>query len=252
MITRIEAHSFKSMPSAHEENYDGWQLRLSSSRTKRINSVNFPGKPEGAINLDEKISFCEVYYNKHRHPCRFRITPLTDPASLENELSIRRYQPIDKTDILVQDLNPSRSIQQNTSVKFEKNLTQDWLNVICDLTERDKEEDKRSLLDTLNRIEIDTCYASILVDGKIAACGLATFNDGLMGLFEIATDPAHQRKGLGRQLIDQLLNEAVKRDIKTAYLQVVQSNETGRTFWTAMGFSQELYSYQYWVQPYDG
>jgi len=237
------------MPPAHEESYDSWQLRLSNSRTKRINSVNFPKNSEGTISLNEKISFCEAYYNKHDYPCRFRITPIANPESLAEELSNRGYQPIDKTDILVQTLNITRDTQQNTSVKFEKKLTQDWLDVLCDLTARNTEDDKRSLLDTLNRIEIDTCYASILVDGKIAACGLATFNDGLMGLFEIATDPKHQRTGLGRQLINQLLNEAIDRGINTAYLQVIQSNEAGRAFWTAMGFSQELYSYQYWVQP---
>ncbi|MEH6402136.1 MAG: GNAT family N-acetyltransferase [Sneathiella sp.] len=250
LISRIEAHSFKSMPAAVEEEYDGWLLRLSKSKTKRINSVNFLKKPNGALSLQEKITYCESYYNKHHYPCRFRVTPLASPTSLENELSNKDYQPIDTTDVLVQNLANIEVTPASNTVSVEIKATQEWLETICTLTGRHSEEEKKSLKDILDRIEIETCFASIQIDGKIVACGLATFDDGIMGLFEIATSPNHQRKGLGRDLINQLLNLAIKRGVKIAYLQVVQSNQIGRLFWNSMGFSDRLYGYQYWIQPH--
>lgn len=251
LIKRIEAHSFKSMPPVHEEIYDGWTLRLSNSRTKRINSVNFLENSTETIDLSTKIDFCETYYNQHKYPCRFRITPLTYPLTLEENLLERGYQGIDKTDILLQDLTNYPRPQSNASFTIESTASDEWLEVVCSLTGRDTEDEKRSFCDTLKRIEIETCYASVLEEGKIVACGLATISDNIMGLFEIATNPSHRRSGLGRSLINQLLKHGVRQDVKTAYLQVTQSNETGRLFWNSVGFSKHLYCYQYWVQPYD-
>ena len=157
------------MPPVHEENYDGWHLRLSNGRTKRINSVNFLNKVNETVALPEKISFCEQYYNKHQHPCRFRITSLSFLASLENALLNRGYQPIDKTDVLLQDLSSRPKAQPTMPVTFEKTASEEWLGVLCRLTGREGDAEKQSLKDTLARIEIDVCYASIRMDGEIVA-----------------------------------------------------------------------------------
>ena len=169
LISRIEAHSFKSMPAAVEEEYDGWLLRLSKSKTKRINSVNFLAEPNGRLSLQEKITYCESYYNKHHYPCRFRVTPLASPTSLEDELSNKGYQPIDTTDVLSQNLTGTQEIPSNNTVTFEKKATQEWLETICTLTGRHSEDEKKSLKDMLDRIEIETCYASIQIDSEMVA-----------------------------------------------------------------------------------
>lgn len=43
-------------------------------------------------------------------------------------------------------------------------------------------------------------------------------------LFNIAVDPAFQRRGLGRQLLQHLIDELIKRDVLTLWLEVRASN----------------------------
>lgn len=57
-------------------------------------------------------------------------------------------------------------------------------------------------------------------------------------LFNIAVDPAWQRKGLGRQLLEHLIGELEKRGVLTLWLEVRASNTTAIALYESLGFNE--------------
>ncbi|MBP2847191.1 ribosomal protein S18-alanine N-acetyltransferase [Dickeya oryzae] len=57
-------------------------------------------------------------------------------------------------------------------------------------------------------------------------------------LFNIAVDPAHQRHGYGRQLLEHLITELEQRGIVTLWLEVRASNARAIALYQSLGFNE--------------
>ncbi len=57
-------------------------------------------------------------------------------------------------------------------------------------------------------------------------------------LFNIAVDPAWQRQGLGRQLLENLIGELEKRGVLTLWLEVRASNTAAIALYESLGFNE--------------
>ncbi|SFR10423.1 MULTISPECIES: ribosomal protein S18-alanine N-acetyltransferase [unclassified Enterobacter] len=57
-------------------------------------------------------------------------------------------------------------------------------------------------------------------------------------LFNIAVDPAFQRQGLGRALLEHLIGELEKRDVLTLWLEVRASNSAAIALYESLGFNE--------------
>ena len=76
------------------------------------------------------------------------------------------------------------------------------------------------------------------VDGKMAAFAITQVVLDEASLFNIAVDPAFQRRGLGRQLLQYLIDELIKRDVLTLWLEVRASNLPAIALYEQLGFNQ--------------
>lgn len=76
------------------------------------------------------------------------------------------------------------------------------------------------------------------VDGQMAAFAITQVVLDEASLFNIAVDPAFQRRGLGRQLLQHLIDELIKRDVLTLWLEVRASNLPAITLYEQLGFNQ--------------
>jgi len=96
-LQRIEELSLNSSAPPAQLIYDGWLLRLSPGKAKRARSVNavYPS----TLLLDRKIAHCERLYEDADLPMLFRITPFSQPASLEAELERRGYTKLEETSV---------------------------------------------------------------------------------------------------------------------------------------------------------
>ncbi|WP_169570221.1 GNAT family N-acetyltransferase [Sneathiella limimaris] len=244
MIELIEKHSFQSLPSEGEEDYDGWLLRKSRHLAKRANSVNFPGRVKSQISLPDKIDHCEAVYRSLNQPVVFRMTKLADDGLVEL-LKDRGYRSLDETSILTRELETAPSA--DPTVVLTSQLDDKQFADLCLLT--NKPVDKaRIYQENLKRIPHKTLFGFIYDGDKAIAVGMATYGDGLMGLFEFATDPYYQRQGLATRILNTLVNQGIQNGISTAYLQVVTKNEKGTGFWQTQGFSGPLYNYIYYLK----
>ncbi|NIF33276.1 ribosomal-protein-alanine N-acetyltransferase [Enterobacter sp. Cy-643] len=76
------------------------------------------------------------------------------------------------------------------------------------------------------------------VDGKLAAFAVTQVILDEATLFNIAVDPAYQRQGLGKALLEHLIAELEKRDVFTLWLEVRASNVAARTLYESLGFNE--------------
>ena len=76
------------------------------------------------------------------------------------------------------------------------------------------------------------------VDGEMAAFAVTQVVLDEATLFNIAVDPAYQRKGLGRQLLEHLISELEKRDVSTLWLEVRASNIAAIALYESLGFNE--------------
>lgn len=80
--------------------------------------------------------------------------------------------------------------------------------------------------------------ATATVDGEVAGIGFGVVERGLLGIFGMATAPAHRRRGVGRAVVVALAEAAAERDVPRAYLQVETDNHDARVFYRDLGFSR--------------
>ena len=65
-------------------------------------------------------------------------------------------------------------------------------------------------------------------DGKMVAFAITQVVLDEASLFNIAVDPDFQRRGYGRQLLQHLIDELIKRNVLTLWLEV-RASKDGRT-----------------------
>lgn len=83
----------------------------------------------------------------------------------------------------------------------------------------------------------DTCFVAVEQDCIIGA--ILAGHDGRRGyISHTAVSPAHQRQGVGKQLVEAALNALKQQGIHKVNLVAFAHNEKGNAFWESMGFTQ--------------
>lgn len=82
-------------------------------------------------------------------------------------------------------------------------------------------------------------YCQVLeYDGLVLAHGVMTVAAGESHLLNICVHAEHQSMGLGRRLLEHLLNLALEHDVNTMFLEVRPSNFAAIKLYLDMGFNE--------------
>lgn len=76
------------------------------------------------------------------------------------------------------------------------------------------------------------------VDGVMAAFAITQVVLDEATLFNLAVDPAFQRRGLGRQLLQHLISELEQRGVLTLWLEVRASNKAAIALYEQLDFNE--------------
>ena len=76
------------------------------------------------------------------------------------------------------------------------------------------------------------------VYGQIAAFAITQVVLDEATLFNIAVHPDYQRKGLGRELLQYLIDELLQRDVMTLWLEVRASNKGAIALYESFDFNE--------------
>jgi ribosomal protein S18 acetylase RimI-like enzyme len=87
-------------------------------------------------------------------------------------------------------------------------------------------------------------FASVRIDGRVAAIGRVAVAGGWAGITAMEVDPAYRRRGLATAVLAALAGVARAGNVHDLYLQVDETNAAGRALYTAAGFV-DRYRYHY-------
>ncbi len=238
---RLEELGLNSSAPPGQLVYDGWLLRLLKGKAKRARSVNavYPSKAE----LATKIAYCERLYRGAGLPAIFRITPFSEPASLDAALERRGYGRFETTAVEAAAIDPARLDAGDA----EPLGLGDSVDAVGSM--RGSPPGHRAAhLARLAGLPLAMRAVAVREEGRVVATGLAILEDDCAGLFDIITDEPARRRGHARRIVSTLLRTVWELGARHAYLQVKVDNEPARRLYREFGF-EERYSYWYRGRP---
>jgi len=246
-ILMYEELSLNAWPSLQTQFYDGWVLRYTNgySYTSRANSVNllYPS----TLDVHEKVSECEKRYFAQGVPAIFKITDGVD-MEFDRLLDEKGYAVVTPTYLMTADLNDLH-IKPGDCV-MTSYIDNEWMETYFTLSNYTDEKKKSIARQIYENIKVDVLCGSIIMNNLAIACGLCVIERGFVGLFNIVVDEQHRGKGYGKKICESLLAAAKRIGAHSAYLQVVQNNQTAVNLYTQLGY-KTLYSYWYRVKKGD-
>ncbi|MEU4623866.1 GNAT family N-acetyltransferase [Actinoplanes sp. NPDC023801] len=229
-VADIEEHAVGAWPATHAERADGWLLRHTPGVGKRRNNSALP--PPGAAG---GIDAAERFYRERGMPVIVQVSPAEEHEALDGVLAARGYRYEAPT--LVLTAAPGEVMRPVPEVTISTGLTSGWRSAYGNDAVSEH---------VLDRIAPATGFASIVVDGSIAALGLFVVDGGIGGVFCMATDPRHRRRGLAEAILRAGAAWSAERGAELLYLQVEGENAAARQLYAKVGF-QHSHSYHYRV-----
>jgi ribosomal protein S18 acetylase RimI-like enzyme len=239
---RLEELGLNSSAPPGQLVYDGWLLRLLKGKAKRARSVNavYPSKAE----LATKIAYCERLYRSAGLPVIFRITPFSEPASLDADLERRGYGRFETTAVEAAAIDTARL----AGADAEPMALPEWVDAVGEM--RGSPPGHRAAhLARLEGVPLQLRAVAVRAGGRIVATGLTIVEDDCAGLFDIITDEAARRRGHARSIVAGLLRTASDLGARHAYLQVKIDTEPARRLYRDFGFEER---YRYWYRGRPG
>ncbi len=254
LLQRIEDAGINASAPPQQLWMDGWLVRFNPGKAQRARCINAVALGQGgaeAQHLRSKLKPCEALYQQHRLPPLFRITPFTQPPSLDAQLAALGYLPHEDTRVMVGLDAVSQAQHAAASARLPEGL--EWASL-----------DARAFAQAIGVLRGSTpaaCaahserllaspvpYAGRVIrqrnSGQILAAGQFACEAELVGLYDVGVVSAYQRQGLARLLCERLLAEAATQGAEVAYLQVGADNRHARRLYSHMGFV-DAYSYHY-------
>jgi N-acetylglutamate synthase len=242
-IRLIEERSLNAWPCLATIYLDGWVLRFADGYTRRANSVN-PIYPS-SCDLDEKIARCEALYTARELKTVFKMTPAVSPHDLDTVLADRGYAREAETSVQTVALAEVDAPELDTFT-IAPELTDDWLSVFCQLNNVDGYY-LPIMRRMLGKIVPPTCFIRLYYQDQVAAVGLGVLDGDYIGLFDVVTAVHFRNRGLGRQIMLNLLKWGRDNGARYAYLQVMLNNPPALHLYHKLGF-REIYQYGYRVK----
>jgi len=240
-ILRLEELSLNAVPGIREIFYDGWIIRANGGHTHRGNSVQV--LYESSVKSDTKIDFCEQTYRQIGQRSMFKLTDGTVPSDLDDRLEERGY--FVEAPVLVQTagLESFRPLD-DVELDISDSGSDEWFRSFFDMYGITK-PNRPAFMEMVKLIVPTHAFFSIRRDGIIVATGLAVYEAGTVGLFDIACHGEYRRLGLGCRISKGILSWARRMGAARAYLQVVRQNEAAIGLYEGLGFET---AYNYWYR----
>ncbi|OIV36325.1 hypothetical protein BIV57_16920 [Mangrovactinospora gilvigrisea] len=252
--THIEQTAPRAWPAATAERHPtGWLLRATPDvRNRRANSA----LPAGPFNTDAlaALTAAEAFYAARDLPTTIQIAPAHHHTALDAALDDRGYRREGPTQVLTAttaDVLTRTAPGQDLDVTLADHPTPAWLDAFARLGGHATATPARAATEALlARITDPLACASVTLDGAVAGIGLLVAGDGRTGVFCMATDPAHRRRGIATAILRAGAAWAQERDAGRLYLQVTEENAPAQRVYARAGFTlSHRYHYRVATAP---
>lgn len=245
LAARFEDAGLTCSQPPQQSIYDGWLLRYSPGKAKRAKSVNAVGV--GQLPLDEKIAYVDAFYRAHRLPSLYRITPFSEPQSLDRDLQDAGYAAFDESRVMAAELQPVSTARPTRPMRDVG--ASEFAGIVGAL----RGSDAATIAAERQRIVSIALPSHFLVldDGEQpVACGCVVIDGACGGIFNMVTAERLRGRGHGSAIVGELLRRAAGAGARHGYLQVDAANVAARHVYTKFGF-RDRYAYWYRARPRD-
>jgi len=240
-LRRVEEASLNALQTQRQLFYDGWLLRVSPGKARRARSVT--AHFGSTLPLDRKIRHCEDVYAERGLPTLFRITPFAYPPELASVLATRGYRAFDTTLVQVVTLARPPAPADRDEVEIVVPALPAFADAVALLQDATAEQRDAYLERMIASPQ--ALRALVARDGdRVTGVGTAMLEDGLAGVFSMATAPAQRGRGVATAILARLLTWAWEHGARHAYLQVEATNAPALAVYRKFGFATG-YTYHY-------
>jgi len=243
LLSRIEDASINASAPPQQRWLDGWLLRTHPGKAKRARCIL--ALAPGRLPLSDKLAHARVAFERAGLPLLFRITPFTQPPSLDAELDALGWSVLDDTRVMAcaqlhQTPRPLPAGTCWTALSPER-----YAQVVGELRDSPAAQRvahaERMRWSPVPHQGFAVCSAA---SGEVLACGQFVREHDLVGLYDVFTRADARGQGLAGLLCERLLTSAAREGAKIAYLQVEAENLPARAVYHRLGF-RDGYAYHY-------
>jgi len=245
---RLEELTLNTSPAIHQCFYDGWVLRASATDTRRANSVT--SLQSSTLPLEEKIAYAEAWYRVHGQPAIFRLTEMLSPPELDGLLEQRGYTREVETYMMTFDLTKGIRPGDYELPPGAKVVERDPAQGLDDVHRMKAVTPEQHSRD-LHRQSLwkgEQVFLSLKTINGVASTGMARYEDGHVGIFNMRTASKARDKGYATMLVAYLLAWGLEEGATKAFLQVDKANAAAISVYRKFGF-EPAYTYWHRVQP---
>jgi ribosomal protein S18 acetylase RimI-like enzyme len=245
LLARIEDAGLNASAPPQQRMLGGWILRLSPGKSKRARCVN--ALSVGSLPLSELLARAEASFDRAGLPFIVRITPFTQPASLDATLQASGFLAFDDTRVMVRlGLDDLDDAAAPMGCELEAPGHEAFAEAVGALRGSPLAQ-RKAHAELLQHAP--AAHGGLLMKqgDHLLACGQFALEDELVGLYDVYAAPAQRRRGLATALCRRLLRIARERGARYAYLQVDANNHAARSVYARLGFV-DAYSYHYRIK----
>jgi ribosomal protein S18 acetylase RimI-like enzyme len=243
LLSRIEDAGLNASAPPQQRWVDGWLVRFSPGKAKRARCINAVAR--GRLPLAQRLSLCEAIYRESELPLLVRLTPFSEPATLDRDLAALGLPQIDGTRVMVRSVATELEPAPLPADCRLNSVGPDVFAEAVGLLRGSPHAQRQA--HALRLMLSPVAFVGHLVrnaDGTVIACGQMAFEAGLVGLYDIFTTPCQRGRGVAKALCAKMLATARARGADAAYLQVEADNSAARRIYSRMGFT-DAYAYHY-------
>ena len=222
-IDEIERAASATWPATEQVALGDWLLRASGKFTMRANSALALGNPH--IETQEAINKVLAFYKERKLIPTIHIA-LPTYVELDALLESQGWTTKIIVHVMVADISLGGLNHGDVGLwEFSHAPSDEWIRL-------QKDEGAREIMERYPAI-----YAGLRVGGELVAAGRTANFEKWTVLTRLFVRPDFRGKGLGKDLVTVLLNEAAKEGATKALLQVDSKNASAIALYKKMGFS---------------
>jgi ribosomal protein S18 acetylase RimI-like enzyme len=243
---RLEDAGLTSSQPPQQAVHDGWLLRYSPGKAKRARSVNAIGP--GRQSLDEKLAFVASFYRRVGLPCLYRITPYSQPATLDGVLGRAGYVACDESRVMMVELPAAEVVAAGprASAAVDALAFSEVVGRLRGAPVAQTEAERQRIVNC----PLPARFLVLHDNAEPIACGCVMIDSECAGVFNMVTAPSQRGRGHATALVRELLKAAAAAGARVAYLQVDAANAPARHVYGKFGF-RDRYAYWYRAAPAD-